>query len=102
MKKHNQEKNKAINIFMKTQDVEYHTSWDLLMLVVSKINSKINVVDKNTVIGRDRLYTINYLLGGGYRHGSQESLPSLSLELPHLFDRCKMFVENHIELAHFE
>lgn len=68
----------------------YADSWDNIMLVVGAINLRI----KHGIAARDAIYTINYLLGGGYRFGSDIELKPLAFTLENLYARCVMYAKH--------
>ena len=68
----------------------YHGSYDWIMPVVEKIRTEI----AKGIEGRDTLYALNYLLGTGYKFGSEEVLPRLAMTPENLAIRCVMYVKH--------
>lgn len=68
--------------------LDYHKSFDSLMEVIKKINTTHN--DGNP--HRDLMYTMNYLLGGGYKFGNNYKLDSVIFSLDNLFNRASEFI----------
>lgn len=67
----------------------YAESWDNIMLVIGAINLHI----KDGIVARDAIYTMNYLLGGGYRFGSEVELKPVAFTLENLYARCVMYAK---------
>lgn len=77
------------------KNLPFSRDWNSIMHVVAKINATHN----DGIVARDLAYTINYLLGGGYRFGNDKLSPltkplsPLTLTLHNLYERCAMFCE---------
>lgn len=62
----------------------YEYSYDSLIHVIEKLHIEHY---KQGIEGRNLMYTIQHLLNGGYKYGSESSLPTLPFSLENLWSR---------------
>ena len=77
--------------FYYNKDLQYNSDWNLIMPVVQKINS----THKNAIAGRDLLYTLSYLLSGGYWKNNTKKLPHLSMSCESVWLRCVEYIKTY-------
>lgn len=80
--------------WMSVKEYNIEDSWELLMEVVAVINTH----HKMNLRMRDLMYTMEYLLSGGYKFGSEEPLHVLTLTKENLFERCAMYAKHHNQI----
>ncbi len=71
-------------------ELKFDISFDALIPVVEHIH---NTYYKHGIAGRDLMYTIGGLLGGGYNFFCEEKLSTLELTLENLYQRVIMFID---------